>query len=107
MGDERRDGGGRRSNRAGRLHEDGRFRPCLPRVRQRRPSAIRRQLTRPMGTYSAHLDTFARDSLPAPDQQPDFIFTLPELDYPERLNCVSELLDAWVERGDGNRPVVA
>jgi 2-aminobenzoate-CoA ligase len=59
-----------------------------------------------MGTYSAHIDTFTRDSLPAPEQQPDFILTLPELDYPERLNCVSELLDIWLERGHGNRPVV-
>jgi 2-aminobenzoate-CoA ligase len=60
-----------------------------------------------MGNYSAHIDTFTRDSLPAPEQQPDFIFTLPELRYPERLNCVSELLDAWLERGHDDRPVVS
>ena len=26
------------------------------------------------------------------------------LDYPERLNCISELLDRWVENGEGDRP---
>jgi len=42
---------------------------------------------------SAHLDTFARDHLPPPDQQPEFIFELPDLHFPDRLNCASELLD--------------
>ncbi|MPZ55945.1 MAG: benzoate-CoA ligase family protein [Rhizobiales bacterium] len=53
---------------------------------------------------SAHVDTFARDSLPPREQWPDFLFDLPELQYPERLNCVSELLDCWIARGDGNSP---
>ncbi|WP_027878304.1 AMP-binding protein [Meiothermus cerbereus] len=43
--------------------------------------------------YSAHLDTFARDNLPPKAQWPELIFSLPELEYPERLNCASELLD--------------
>jgi 2-aminobenzoate-CoA ligase len=55
-------------------------------------------------TASAHLDTFVRDNLPPRAEWPDFLFTLPELDYPERLNCVSELLDRWVASGDGDRP---
>jgi len=38
-------------------------------------------------------DTFASDNLPAPELQPEFIFELPELQYPARLNCVAELLD--------------
>ena len=55
-------------------------------------------------TASAHLDTFARDNLPPRTQWPDFLFELPELKYPERMNCVVELLDRWVATGRGNRP---
>jgi 2-aminobenzoate-CoA ligase len=54
-------------------------------------------------SYTAHLDTFARDNLPPPDQWPELIFELPELQYPERVNCAAELLDKWVEQGHGNR----
>jgi 2-aminobenzoate-CoA ligase len=52
---------------------------------------------------SAHVDTFARDNLPPADQWPEFRFTLPELQYPDRLNCVTEFVDRWVAAGDGNR----
>src|SRR5215469_5501177 len=52
---------------------------------------------------SAHLDTFARDNLPSRAQWPEFLFELPELNYPERLNCVSELLDHWIARRQGAR----
>ncbi|GAA3496569.1 aminobenozate:CoA ligase AmbL [Streptomyces prasinosporus] len=41
---------------------------------------------------TAHVDTFARDHLPPPGQWPELRFDLPELDYPERLNCAVELL---------------
>ena len=34
--------------------------------------------------YTAHVDTFARDNLPPREQWPEFIFELPELQYPER-----------------------
>src|SRR5688500_11864434 len=44
-------------------------------------------------TTSAHVDTFARDHLPPPDRWPELRFDLPELHYPERLNCAAELLD--------------
>ncbi|HWP17675.1 MAG TPA: AMP-binding protein [Burkholderiaceae bacterium] len=54
-------------------------------------------------SVSAHLDTFARDRLPPPELQPEFIFELPELQLPERINCATELLDRWVERGQGER----
>ena len=40
-----------------------------------------------------HADTFCRDHLPPVDQQPEFLFDLPELHYPERLNCAAGLLD--------------
>src|ERR1700730_682284 len=53
---------------------------------------------------SAHLDTFARDNLPARAHWPDFLLTLPELNYPDRMNCVVDLLDRWVETGHGDRP---
>jgi 2-aminobenzoate-CoA ligase len=39
------------------------------------------------------IDTFVRDRLPPPGQQPEFLFTLPELHYPERLNAAVELID--------------
>src|SRR5882672_9882756 len=54
---------------------------------------------------SAHLDTFARDNLPPQSQWPEFRFTLPELQYPERLNCVSEFVDKWVA-ADGDRVAI-
>ncbi|HEX8061673.1 MAG TPA: AMP-binding protein, partial [Allosphingosinicella sp.] len=38
-------------------------------------------------------DTFVRDRLPAPEAQPDFLFELPELQYPDRLNAAVELID--------------
>lgn len=48
---------------------------------------------------SAHLDTFAFDHLPPREQWPELLFTLPELHYPERLNCASELLDHMCATG--------
>jgi len=53
---------------------------------------------------SAHLDTFCRDRLPAQDQWPEFRFDLPELTYPERLNCAVELLDGTAARYGQDRP---
>lgn len=52
---------------------------------------------------TAHIDTFARDHLPPVAQQPDFLFTLPELQFPEQLNCATELLDRHVREGRGDR----
>jgi 2-aminobenzoate-CoA ligase len=60
---------------------------------------------RTMSAYTAHLDTFARDNLPPRALWPDFSFDLPELQYPERLNCATELLDRMLERGLGDKPV--
>jgi 2-aminobenzoate-CoA ligase len=53
--------------------------------------------------YTAHVDTFARDNLPPRAQWPELLFELPELAYPERLNCATELLDGALARGDGER----
>jgi 2-aminobenzoate-CoA ligase len=55
---------------------------------------------------SAYADTFANDNLPPRDQWPELIFDLPELQYAERINCVSELLDRMTSTGHGNRPAI-
>ncbi|HTQ78506.1 MAG TPA: AMP-binding protein, partial [Thermoanaerobaculia bacterium] len=55
---------------------------------------------------SGHVDFFCRDSLPPPELWPRLSFTLPELAYPPRLNCVSELLDARISAGEGERPAI-
>ena len=59
-----------------------------------------------MTVDSSHVDTFARDNLPPRDQWPDLIFTIPEVQYPDRLNCMAELLDKHVQQGLGDRPAV-
>ncbi len=58
-----------------------------------------------MSGYSAHLDTFARDNLPPRDAWPVFKFDRPELDYPARLNCATELLDKTVAGGCADKPL--
>jgi len=55
---------------------------------------------------SAHLDTFARDHLPPRGEWPDLVFTLPELQYPDALNCATELLDGALARGWGERTAI-
>jgi len=56
--------------------------------------------------YSAHVDTFARDNLPPPEQQPEFRFELDGLQFPERLNCADQLLDRHVREGRGERACI-
>jgi 2-aminobenzoate-CoA ligase len=53
---------------------------------------------------SAHADTFCRDSLPPDEQWPELRFDLPELNYPDRLNCAAALLDDVVARLGPDRP---
>jgi 2-aminobenzoate-CoA ligase len=55
---------------------------------------------------SGHLDTFCRDHLPPVEQWPELRFDLPELRYPDRLNCAVELLDKVVDRLGPDRPAV-
>ncbi len=57
-------------------------------------------------SYTAHVDSFARDHLPPRELWPEMIFDIPEVRYPERLNCVVELLDRMVAAGHGERPVI-
>ncbi|MDR3419970.1 MAG: AMP-binding protein [Xanthobacteraceae bacterium] len=52
---------------------------------------------------SAHIDTFARDHLPPPEELPEFLFNLPELRYPDRLNCATAFVDDWIAAGGGSR----
>src|SRR5215475_7705028 len=56
---------------------------------------------------SAHLDTFCRDRLPPQEQWPEFRFDLPELNYPERLNCAAELLDVTATKVGHGRPCLS
>ncbi|WP_119275059.1 benzoate-CoA ligase family protein [Taklimakanibacter deserti] len=53
---------------------------------------------------SAYVDTFARDHLPPAGQWPDLIFELSDYRYPQRLNCVTELLDRWLAKDWQDRP---
>nr|WP_157183316.1 AMP-binding protein [Sciscionella marina] len=53
---------------------------------------------------SAHVDTFCRDNLPPRQQWPEFRFELPELAYPERLNCAVALLDDVIAESGPDRP---
>ena len=53
--------------------------------------------------YSAHVDTFARDHLPPRADWPTMLFELPELRYPDRMNCGARLLDDAVAEGHGGR----
>ena len=53
---------------------------------------------------SAHVDTFCRDHLPPADQWPELTFELPGLQYPDRLNAGTALLDDVVATYGGDRP---
>jgi len=55
---------------------------------------------------SSHIDTFARDHLPPPELLPEFLFERPELQFPERLNCATALLDDALARGWGDRACI-
>ena len=55
---------------------------------------------------SAHVDTFARDNLPPQDQWPVFLLDNPDVAYPSRLNCATELLERTIEAGHRDRPAI-
>src|SRR6202162_1782485 len=57
-------------------------------------------------SYTSHVDTFARENLPPRELWPEFIFERPDLAYPERMNCATELLDRAVDRGWGPRTAI-
>lgn len=55
---------------------------------------------------SAHVDTFARDHLPAQQLWPQFIFDRPEYQHGPKLNAAAALLDAQLERDRGDAPAI-
>jgi 2-aminobenzoate-CoA ligase len=55
---------------------------------------------------TAHVDTFARDHLPPQSEWPALLFTRPELQYPDRLNCCAAFLDRWVAEGRGGETCI-
>ena len=55
---------------------------------------------------TSHKDRFCFDGLPDESLCPEFIFDLPELQYPEHLNAAVELLDKTVSVGHGDRPAI-
>ncbi|PYI69461.1 2-aminobenzoate-CoA ligase [Arthrobacter livingstonensis] len=55
---------------------------------------------------SAHLDTFTRDHLPPAESWPILEFTLPELQYPDRLNAATVLIDDAVAQFGAGRPAL-
>ncbi|MEU7632170.1 AMP-binding protein [Nocardia sp. NPDC049220] len=57
-----------------------------------------------MLTPSAYTDTFCRDNLPPATDWPDFVFDLPGLHYPDRLNCATALLDTTVATHGREQP---
>jgi len=56
-----------------------------------------------MSALSAHVDDFAARGLPPAELQPIFLFDRPELQYPERINCVTDFVDDHVAAGAGER----
>src|ERR1043165_9662028 len=51
----------------------------------------------------AHVDRFVVARLPPAELLPEFRFDLPELQYPERVNAASELIDRAIANGHGAR----
>ena len=57
-------------------------------------------------SLSAHQDTFTRDHLPPHELWPTLEFTLPELQYPERLNAATVLIDDSVAKFGAESPAL-
>ncbi len=53
---------------------------------------------------SAHVDTFARDNLPAVSLWPTIEFAIPTVQYPEYLNAATVLIDDAVEKFGADAP---
>ncbi|MCI0433978.1 MAG: AMP-binding protein [Gemmatimonadetes bacterium] len=64
-------------------------------------------MTKHSGALTAHVDTFAAGGLPRRALLPILDHSgVPELAYPDRLNCAVELLDAQIAAGLGDQPVL-
>jgi 2-aminobenzoate-CoA ligase len=57
-------------------------------------------------SLSAQQDRFVHDRLPPPAAWPQLRYDLPELQLPDRLNLVGELLDQAGAKGFGERPML-
>ncbi|RNI22923.1 AMP-binding protein [Flexivirga caeni] len=55
---------------------------------------------------TGYQDTFARDHLPPPEQWPALEFTTELLQYPQRLNAATALLDVPIARFGADRPAL-
>ena len=55
---------------------------------------------------SGHVDGFARQNLPPPEQWPVIDLAKAGLAYPDRLNAITELVDRHVAEGRGDRPAI-
>jgi 2-aminobenzoate-CoA ligase len=55
---------------------------------------------------SAQVDRFVHDRLPPAAQLPVFRYELPELQLPDQLNLVEELLDKAAAKGFGDKPML-
>ncbi|ASO20910.1 2-aminobenzoate-CoA ligase [Actinoalloteichus hoggarensis] len=58
-------------------------------------------------TPSAHVDTFCRDGLPPLSQWPDLSSPVPDVAYPDRLNCAVTLLTGAIEHYGPDRLCLA
>jgi 2-aminobenzoate-CoA ligase len=67
------------------------------------PERLATMATPPVLSPSAHTDTFTRDNLPDARQWPQLQFPLPELTYPQRLNCAHALLDQTIAAHGADR----
>ena len=56
-----------------------------------------------VGHATGHIDTFCADHMPSPQELPVIFRDLPNYEYPDWINCATELLDKRVEAGDGER----
>ena len=52
---------------------------------------------------TTQIDRFVHDRMPAPEDMPQLIFELPELQFPDQLNAIVELLDRNIVNGNGQR----
>ncbi|CAN5910859.1 AMP-binding protein [soil metagenome] len=57
-------------------------------------------------SLSAQVDRFVHDRLPLAEQLPIFRYDLPELQLPDQLNLVEELLDKAAAKGFGDKPML-
>ena len=55
---------------------------------------------------SAQIDRFVHDGLPPAELLPVFRYDLPELQFPDQLNLVEELLDKAGTKGFGDKPML-